>query len=101
MMRKTYPETMLVIALVAENGRQETRLEYYALCWKQYLAHFTLGIAVWQRGHDVMFPEWYPVQGGHTAIANSSNGAVHKNYQQVAELSWILMPIPLYLALIV
>ena len=32
--------------LVAENGRQETRFDYYALCWRQYLVHFMLGICV-------------------------------------------------------
>ena len=86
-MRGTYPEMMLVIALVAENGRWETRFDYYALCWRQYLVPFTLAICVWQRGHEVIFPKWYPVPGNHTAIANSSNDIVHKNYRPAAELS--------------
>ena len=73
-------ETMLVIALVAENGRQETRFDYYTPCWRQYLVPFMLGICVWQRGHGVVFPEWYPVPGGYTVIANSSNSVVHSNY---------------------
>ena len=82
-----YPGTMLVIALVAENGRQDTRFDCYALCSKQYLVPFTLDIVVCQRGHDVMFPEWYPVPGDHTVIASRSSSVVHKNYQQAAELS--------------
>ena len=80
-------EMMLVTALVAEKERRETRFDYYALCWRQYLVTFMLGICVWQRGHEVVFPELYPVPGGHTATANNSNGIVHKNYRPVAELS--------------
>ena len=78
---------MLLIALVAENGKWDKRLDCYALCWKQYLVIFMLGIDTWQRGHDVMFPEWYLVPGDHTVIASSSNDPVHKNYQQVTGLS--------------
>ena len=77
---------MLVIALVAKNGRWETRFDYYTLCWRQYLVPFTLGICVWQRGHDVMFPVWYPVPDDHTVTTNSSNGVVHNNFRPVAEL---------------
>ena len=78
---------MLVIASVAENGKWDARLDSNALCWKQYLESFMLGSVIWQRGHDVMFPQWYPGPGDHTVIASSSNGTVHKNYQQVAGLS--------------
>ena len=92
---------MLVIVLADGNGRQGTRFDYYALCWKQYLVLFTHGIVFWQRGHDVTSHELSPVQDVHTIIANSSNGTVHRNYLQAAELSWILMPTLLYLALIV
>ena len=63
---------MLVIALVAENGKQDIRLDCYALCWKQYLVIFMLGIVIWQRGHGVMFPEWYLVPGDHTVIARTA-----------------------------
>ena len=69
---------MLVIALVAENRKRDTRPDCYALCWKHYLVFFMLGIVIWQRGHDLMFPEWYLVPGDHIIIARSSNGAVHK-----------------------
>ena len=78
---------MLVIALVAESGKRDTRLDCYALCWKHYLVFFMLGIVIWQRGHDPMFPEWYLVPGDHTVMTSSSNGAIHKNYQQAAGLS--------------
>ena len=78
---------MLVIALVAESGKRDTRLDWYALCWKPYLVFFMLGIVIWQRGHDLMFPKWYLVPGGHITIASSSNGAVHKNYKQAAGLN--------------
>ena len=40
---------MLVIALVAENRRRETRFDYYALCWRQYLVHFMLGVCLAKR----------------------------------------------------
>ena len=80
-------ETMLVIALVAEKGRRETRCDYYALCWRQYLVTFMFGIFVWQRGHEVVFPELYPVPGGHTVTANNAKGVIHKNYRPAAELS--------------
>ena len=78
---------MLVIALVAESGKRDTRPDWYALCCKHYLVFFMLGIAIWQRGHVLTFPEWYPVPGGHIVIASSSSGAIHKNYQQAAGLN--------------
>ena len=80
-------EMMLVIALLAKKRRRETRFDYYALCWRQYLVTFMFGICVWQRGHEVVFPELYSVPGSHTATANNSNGVVHKNYWPAAELS--------------
>ena len=86
---------------MAEKGRQETRCDYYTLCWRQYLVTFMFGFCVWQRGHEVVFPELYPVPGGHTATANNANGIIHKNYERVAELSSILVLTRLYLALIV
>ena len=58
-----------------EGGKQDLT----TTCWRQYLVPFMLGICVWQRGHEVVFPEWYPVPGDHTVIANSSNGVVHRN----------------------
>ena len=78
---------MLVIALVAESGKLDTRPDCYALCRKHYLVFFMLGIVIWHRGHDPMFPEWSLVPGDHIIIASSSNGAVHKNYQQAAGLN--------------
>ena len=48
-------ETMLAIAFVAEKGRRETRFDYYALCWRQYLVPFMFGICVWQRAMKVYF----------------------------------------------
>ena len=78
---------MLVIAFVVESEKWDTRLDSYALCWKHYLVFFILGIVIWQRGHDLMFPEWYLVPGNHTIIASSSNGAIHKNYERAAGLS--------------
>ena len=43
------------------------------------------GICVWQRGHEVVFPELYPVPGGHTVTANNSNSIIHKNYRPAAD----------------
>ena len=45
---------MLVISLVAENGRRKTRFDYNSLCGRQYLVPFMLGICVWQRDHEVV-----------------------------------------------
>ena len=78
---------MLVIALVVESGKQDTSLDWYALCWKHYLVFFMLGIAIWHRGHDLMSPEWYLAPGDHTIIASSSNDAIYKNYQRAAGLN--------------